>query len=500
MEPPDTRYVDSGGVQIAYQVFGDGPVDLVVVPGFVSNVDAQWSDPMVTRFNERLASFARLVMYDKAGTGLSDPVPAVPTLEQRMQDLLAVLDAAGAQRPVLLGISEGGPMSILFAATYPERVRGLILLGSMVCGLMDADDNPCGPRWLKVAQLKTAVDHWGKGLSADVFSPTIAGRPMAHRIVGLHERAMASPAMAQAAYEAILQVDVRDVLPAVRTPTLILHRVGDVIPVEGARYMAEHIRDARLIELSGADHWWWIGDSDAILDAVEEFITGSRPERPSERMLATVLFTDIVGSTERATQLGDAAWRELLERHNELTRREIAVARGREIDSTGDGFLAIFDGPARGVRCARAIIDSVQTLELSVRAGLHVGECEVVGDDVAGIAIHVGARVAAAAGPGEVLVSATVRDLVAGSGIAFEDAGEHALKGVTGARQLYRAVAVPAHAEGGREPLPESAKPLRHEPVPLSQRVLIGASRRAPRLSRRFGDRLYGQLARRPEG
>ncbi len=449
MEPPETRYVDSGGVNLAYQVFGEGPVDLVVVPGFVSNVDVQWTDPMVTRFNERLASFARVVMYDKAGTGLSDPVPAVPTLEQRMEDLLVVLDAAGAQRPVLLGISEGGPMSILFAATYPERLRGLILLGSMVCGLLDPDQNPCGPRWLQVTGLETAVDHWGKGLSVNVFSPTIAGHPMAHRVVGVHERASASPAMARAAYEAILQIDVRDVLPAVRTPTLILHRVGDAVPVEGARYMAEHIVDAQLTELAGADHWWWVGDSDAILDSIEEFVTGSRPARASERMLATVLFTDIVGSTERATQLGDGAWRDLLERHNEITRQEIAAARGREVDSTGDGFLATFDGPARGVRCARAIIDAVKALGLDLRAGLHVGECEVVGDEIAGIAVHVGARVAGAAGAGEVLVSATVRDLVAGSGIAFEDAGEHELKGVTGRRRLYRAVEIPADRAAG---------------------------------------------------
>ena len=270
-------------------------------------------------------------------------------------------------------------MSILFAATYPERLRGLLLLGSMVCGLMDAEENPCGPRWLKVKQLQTVVEHWGKGISVDLFSPTVAGLPMAHRVVGAHERAMASPAMARAAYEAILRVDVRDVLPAVSTPTLLLHRVGDVVPVEGARYMAERIPGARLTELPGADHWWWVGDSEAILDAIEEFVTGSRPDHNSERMLATVLFTDIVGSTERATQLGDAAWRELLERHNEVTRREITAARGREIDSTGDGFLAVFDGPARGVRCARSIIDSVGELGLQLRAGLHAGECETVG-------------------------------------------------------------------------------------------------------------------------
>jgi class 3 adenylate cyclase len=499
MEPPETRYVDSGGVNIAYQILGDGATDLVMVPGFVSNVDTQWTDPMVARFHERLASFARLIMYDKAGTGLSDPVPAVPTLEQRMEDLRAVLDAAGSERPILMGISEGGPMSILFAATYPARTRGLVLFGSMICGLMDSEENPCGPRWLKIGQLQTVVEHWGKGLSLDLFSPTVAGRPMAHRIVGMHERAMASPAMARAAYDAIVQIDVRDVLPSVCTPTLIVHRVGDVVPVEGARYMAEHIDDAKLIELSGADHWYWVGDTEAILEPIEEFVTGARREHHSERMLATVLFTDIVGSTERATEMGDAAWRELLERHNEVTRREIAAARGREIDSTGDGFLAIFDGPARGVRCARSIIDSVSELGLELRAGLHAGECETVGDKVAGIAVHIGARVASAAHADEVLVSATVRDLVAGSGIEFEDAGEHELKGVTGARRLYRAVAVPTGQSGSREPVPASAGPIVDERIPLSQRALMGVYRHAPGLSRRMGERFYGEAAQQPQ-
>jgi pimeloyl-ACP methyl ester carboxylesterase len=491
MEPPETRYVDSGGVKIAYQVVGEGPVDLVMVPGFVSNVDMQWTDPEVTRFNERLASFCRLVMYDKAGTGLSDPVPAVPTLEQRMQDLGAVLDAAGAARPVLFGVSEGGPMSLLFAATYPERVRALILFGSMVCGSMDAEDNPCGPRWLQFSRLQTAVEHWGRGLSVDVFSPTLSGQPMAHRVAGIHERAMASPAMARAAYEAILQIDVRDVLPAVQSSTLLIHRVGDTVPIEGARYMAEHIPDARLIELPGADHWWWVGESEPVLDAIEEFVTGSRPEPRSDRMLATVMFTDIVESTERVTAMGDAAWRELLERHNETTREQIASARGREIASTGDGFFATFDGPARGVRCARAIIDSLEDLGIEARAGLHAGECEAVGENVGGIAVHIGARVAAAAGSGEVLVSTTVRDLVAGSGIAFQDAGVHELKGLPEPWQLYRALDVAVQDAGTREPLAPGTTPLVHEEPPLSQRAMIAAARRAPRLSRRFGERLY---------
>jgi class 3 adenylate cyclase/pimeloyl-ACP methyl ester carboxylesterase len=496
VESPETRYVDSGGVKIAYQVLGDGPLELVVVPGFVSNVDMQWTDPEMTRFNERLASFARVVMYDKAGTGLSDPVPAVPTLEQRMQDLRAVLEAASVEHPVLFGISEGGPMSLVFAATYPERVRGVILFGTMVCGLLDPDDNPSGPRWLDIAaRLKTAVDHWGHGLLLDVFSPTLAGQPLARRINGVHERAMASPAMARAAYDAILQIDVRDILPTIRTPTLILHRVGDGIPIEGARYMAEHIPGARMVELPGADHYWWVGDSDGILDAIEEFVTGTRPRREVDRMLATVLFTDIVGSTERAAALGDAAWRELLERHNQATREQLSAFRGREVSSTGDGFFATFDGPARAVRCARATVESLRQLGVDIRAGLHAGECEALEDNIGGIAVHIGARIAAAAGPREVLVSSTVRDLVAGSGIEFADAGERELKGVPGAWRLYRAVEVPAENAGAREPLPAGIAPLVHEPPPLSQRAMISAARRAPGLSRRIGARLYRRAA-----
>ena len=492
MEAPQTRYVDSGGVQIAYQVIGEGQRDLVFVPGFVSNLDMQWADAGISRFNERLASFARLVMYDKAGTGLSDPVSAVPTLEQRMEDLHAVLDAAGAERPVLLGVSEGGPMSLLFAATYPERVSGLILYGSFPAGMLDALENPGGPRWIDCsARVRTAVEHWGDGLLVDVFSPTLAGQPAARRIAGANERAAASPAMARATWEAFAPIDVRDVLPAINTPTLVLHRVGDAIPIDGGRYIAENIPSARLIELPGADHWWWVGDSTAVLEAIEEFLTGVRPERPTDRMLATVLFTDIVGSTERAAEVGDNAWRALLEQHNEVTREQLDVFRGREITSTGDGFLATFDGPARGVRCARAIADSVQRMGVEVRAGLHTGECETLGQNIGGIAVHIGARVAAAARSGEVLVSSTVRDLVAGSGIAFEDAGEHELKGVPGSWHLCRVVGVPREDGGAREPPPTGVAPLFHQRPPLSQRFMIAAARHAPGISRRVGGRVY---------
>ena len=492
MEAPQTRYVDSGGIQIAYQEIGEGPRDLVVVPGFVSNLDMQWADAELTRFNERLASFSRLVMYDKAGTGLSDPVPAVPTLEQRMEDLRAVLDAAGAERPVLLGISEGGPMSLLFAATYPERVSGLILYGTNAAGMLDPAENPGGPRWVDCSnRVRTAVEHWGQGLLVDIFSPTLAGQPAARRLVSVYERAAASPAMARATWEAIGPMDVRHVLPTISVPTLVVHRIGDVIPIEGARYIAERIRGARLVELTGADHWWWVGDSTAVAESIEEFLTGERPQRPSDRMLATVLFTDIVGSTERAAAIGDSAWRKLLERHNEVTREQLETFRGREIASTGDGFLATFDGPARGVRCAHAITDSLQAFGVQIRAGLHTGECEALGENIGGIAVHIGARVAAAARPGEVLVSSTVRDLVAGSGITFEEAGEHELKGVPGSWHLCRVIGVPQEDGGTREPLPAGITPLVHTRPPLSQRMAIAAARRAPGLSRRVGGRVY---------
>jgi len=492
MEAPETRYADSGGVQIAYQAIGEGPRELVVVPGFVSNLDMQWADPGITRFNECLASFCRLVMYDKAGTGLSDPVSVVPTLEQRMEDLHVVLDAVGATRPVLLGISEGGPMSLLFAATYPERVSGLILYGTFASGGLDPLDNPGGPRWVDcAARVHTAVEHWGKGLLMDVFSPTLAGQPAARRIAGANERAMASPAMARATWEAIVPIDVRDVLPTINSPTLVLHRVGDAIPIDGARYIAETIPGARMVELPGADHWWWVGEDAPILEAIEEFLTGARPEPASDRMLATVLFTDIVGSTERAAEVGDGAWRALLERHNQVTREQLSAFRGREIVSTGDGFLATFDGPARAVRCARAIAASVRRFGVEVRAGLHTGECESLGENIGGIAVHIGARVAAAAGPGEVLVSRTVRDLVAGSGIDFEDVGERELKGVPGSWQLSRVVGVPREDGGAREPVPAGIAPLVHDPPPLSQRFMIAAARRAPGFSRRVGGRVY---------
>jgi class 3 adenylate cyclase len=422
---PRTRYALSGDAHIAYQVFGEGDLDLVFVPGFVSNIEHYWEMPNVPELLERLASFARVVVFDKRGTGLSDPVAGPPPLEQRMDDMQAVMDAAGVERAALYGISEGGPASVLFAATYPERTSSLVLYGSTPRFRTDSDIS------------------WGASdeqIEAELFAPGTAGDPHMEEVWGRFQRAGASPAMASAVMAALFEIDVRDILPTIRVPTLILHRTGDLIaPVEGARLMAERIPDARLIEYEGDDHVPFTGDFAPLMDEMEEFLTGTRQSRPLDRVLATVMFTDIVESTKRAAEAGDRRWRELIERHDELTRRQLDRFRGREIKTLGDGFLATFDGPARAIECACAIRDGVTPLGLNVRAGLHTGECEVGGDDVRGMAVNIGARVGAIADPNEVLVSSTVKDLVVGAELAFVDRGEHDLKGVPGTWRLFAA-------------------------------------------------------------
>jgi pimeloyl-ACP methyl ester carboxylesterase len=435
--PAVTRYAKSGDVHIAYQVTGDGPLDLVFVPGFVSHLEAEWSNPARSRFIERLSSFSRLIRFDKRGTGLSDRVP-IPTLEQRMDDVRAVMDAVGSERAALFGISEGGPMSLLFAATYPERTTALVIYGSYARRLW-APDHPFGrtqAEWHEVVQ--RLEREWGGPAAIDVWAPSMVHDERFQEAWAAYLRAAASPGAAAAVMRMNGEIDVRHVLPVVRVPTLILHRTGDrVTSIDQARVMAQHIAGAKLVELPGIDHIPTVGDADAIVDEVEEFLTGVRHGPEPDRVLATVLFTDIVSATEKAASLGDRRWRDLLQGHHGLVRRELGRFRGREIDTAGDGFLATFDGPARAIRCACAVSDGVRALGIEVRAGLHTGEVEMLGDKVSGLAVHIGARVAATAAPGEVLVSSTVKDLVAGSGLRFQDRGSHGLKGVPGEWHLF---------------------------------------------------------------
>jgi len=439
MQPPETRYAKSGDVNIAYQVVGDGPLDLVYVPGWVSNVELMWDEPGYVRLLRRLASFSRLVVFDKRGTGLSDRVPNdhLPTLEQRMDDVRAVMDAVGSARAALLGHSEGANMAALFAATYPQRASALVLLGAFAKRIRSAD-YPWAPTAEERLALADQVEReWGK-LDLTDMAPSMEGDERFWAHLAAYSRRSASPAAAAALLRMNSQIDIRGILAAIRVPTLVLHRSGDRdAKVEEGRYIADRIPGARFVELPGEDHLIWAGEQEALLAEVEEFLTGVRPGPEHDRVLATVLFTDVVGSTERAAELGDRPWRWLLEQHHAAVRRELERWRGREVDTAGDGFLATFDGPARAIRCACAISDAVRPLGLEIRAGLHTGEVELVGEGVAGIAVHTGARVAAAADAGEVLVSSTVKDLVAGSGIEFEERGEHELKGIPGTWRLY---------------------------------------------------------------
>jgi pimeloyl-ACP methyl ester carboxylesterase len=431
----ETRYAKSGDVHIAYQVIGQGATDVVLVPGFISHVEEWWEQPLSARFLERLASFSRLILFDKRGTGLSDREAGVPTLEQRMDDVRAVLAAAGSERAAVLGISEGGAMSVVFAATYPERTAALVLYGTF------AEFRSWVPTPEQLEHFLHAIDEgWGTGGSLPQFAPSLADDPRFRRWWARHERLGASPGAAMALMRMNSEIDVRHVLPAIRVPTLVLHRTGDVaVDVEASRYQAAHIPGARYVELTGADHVPFVGDAEPILGEIEEFLTGARPIPEPDRVLATVLFIDIVGSTERAAELGDRRWRDQLGAHHAAVRRELDRFRGREVDTAGDGFLTTFDGPARAVRCAGAIVEAVRSLGLEVRAGLHTGEIELLSGGIAGIAVHIAARVAGLASPGEVLVSSTVKDLVAGSGLRFADRGTHRLKGVPDGWRLFAA-------------------------------------------------------------
>jgi pimeloyl-ACP methyl ester carboxylesterase len=435
---PETRYALSGDVRVAYQVVGDGPRDLVLSPGFVSHLELAWEYPSYERFISRLASVARVIVFDKRGSGLSDPVGEAATIEDRMDDIRAVMDAAGSERADVFGWSEGATIAAVFAASRPDRVGALVLYGAFARGT-PTEDYP----WAMVREAwelglqEDDEETWGQGYTLYTLAPSRFEDEALVRWWGRFERQSMSPKMYRAVLRLNMDLDIRAVLPSVRVPTLVIHRTGDVLPFEGARWLAEQIPDARFVELPGDDHWPWTSNPDEIVDEVEEFLTGERHEREPDRVLATVLFTDIVGSTERATELGDRRWCDLLEQHDRLVRREIGRHRGREVKTMGDGVLATFDGPGRGIDCARAICERVRPLGIEVRAGLHTGECELRNGDVGGIAVHIGARVAGMAGPGEVLVSGTVKDLVVGSGLEFTDRGSHALKGAPGRWRLY---------------------------------------------------------------
>jgi class 3 adenylate cyclase len=432
------RYAKSGDLNIAYVVEGDQPLDLVWIPPWISQVEYLWAEDSLTRVMDRLTQFARVITFDRRGSGLSDPLAGAPTLEEQMDDVLAVMDAAGCDRAAIAGTLEGGPMAAMFAATYPDRVSALILYAAFSRATWAPGYEFAWSAEERQVRMDELVKHWGEGWVAAGVAPSRMADPDFLEWAGRLERLAASPSTIQRIFDLIGEFDVRDVLPSIRVPTLVLHRVEDTfIKIEHSRYLAERIPGAKLIELPGGDNMYSLGDSEALLGEMEEFLTGERHRTEPDRMLATVLFTDICNSTEHMARMGDRGWRYMLERHDALFRRSLERHRGREVKHTGDGFLATFDGPARAIRCAADHAESVASLGLEVRAGLHTGELEVMDGDLGGLAVHIAARVMDRADPCEVLVSSTVKDLVVGSGIAFQERGAHELRGVPGEWQLF---------------------------------------------------------------
>ena len=440
MDIPETKYARSGGYHIAYQTLGEGPPDIVLLGDWFSHVEARWDFAPEADLARRLASIGRLIHFDKRGSGLSDPVPieSLPILEEWMDDLRAVLEAVGSERAALLAWAQGGPIAMLFASTYPELTSALVL-DDCWARLARAPDYLIGlPQRLIDAAVDFTEKVWGTAAQMDVFAPELAADTELRQSVARYQRQVASPGAAAAMSRMTFEVDVRHVLPSIQVPTLVLHHADSrAARVGHGRYLAEHIPGARYIELPGSGPAFIGRDREEQIDEIEEFLTGVRPVPQADRVLATVLFTDVVDSTMHAAARGDRAWRDLLERHRELVRRQLERHRGREVNTTGDGFLATFDGPARAIHCASAIIQASRALGVEIRAGLHTGEVELMGSDVGGIAVHIGARVSALAATGEVLVSSTVKDLVAGSGIQFDDRGAHTLKGVPGEWHLF---------------------------------------------------------------
>jgi pimeloyl-ACP methyl ester carboxylesterase/class 3 adenylate cyclase len=439
--PGKTRYATNGDVSVAYQVVGDGPRDLLLTTGWVVPMESIWDDPLYAEFVDRLTSFSRVIMWDKRGTGMSDRVSAdaLPTLEDRMEDLNAVLEAAGARDPALVGLSEGALLCALFAATYPERLSALVFYGGWASSLPKGD-SPGIMRQERAGDfIREVRETWGdSGELLRLWAPSVIDDA---RVQAWWNRALttgASPSAAVAWLQMAAGMDIRAALPAISAPTLVVHRSDDrIIPVENGRYVAKQIPNAKYVEQPGQDHLWWFGNQEAFLDEIEEFLTGSREGGDARRALMTILFTDVVDSTKRLSELGDRRWRELSAAHHRDVRTQLERFRGREVNAMGDGYLATFDGPARAIRSADAILERSRELGLSVRAGLHTGECELIGDEISGIAVNIGARVGALAEGGEVLVSSTVRDLVIGSGIEFADRGTHALKGVPGEWRVF---------------------------------------------------------------
>lgn len=437
---PETKYARSGDIHIAYQLFGTGAIPLVIGPGWASHIEYSWEDPTYAKFLQRLGSFARVAWFDKRGTGLSDRVKELPTLEQRMDDIRAVMDAVGFEKAVVFGVSEGGSMCALFAATYPQRTTALILYGAFAKRLW-SEDYPWAPtleereKWIQSLE-----KGWGGPIEVSTLAPSTVHDEQFAKWFATYTRLSVSPSAAVALAKMNTYIDIRSILSSIHVPTLVIHRTGDLdVVVENGRYLARNIPSAKYVELSGEDHILWVGDTDSIADEIEEFLTGARSPRQIDRVLATILLTDIVGSTERAKELGDIAWKKLLLKHNEIVSKELVRFMGREIKSTGDGFLCTFDGPARAIKCACSIRDNVHELGISIRAGVHTGECELIGDnDIGGVNVHIAARVESIAKADEVLVSSTVKDLVSGSGIKFDDLGSHPLKGISEQLRLFR--------------------------------------------------------------
>lgn len=435
---PEMHYARNGDISLAYWVIGEGPFDLVVIPGFVSHGELAMENPLWARFIKRLASFSKLIFFDKRGTGLSDRGVTPVTFEEYVGDVSAVMDAAGSERAALMGISEGGPTAITFAATYPERASALVLYGTYARVLEGADYRIGLPREQLAHTAEHIVEGWGTGVALKAFASSIGDDPRAREGWARLQRMSAGPGDVRAIMNSYYLIDVRHALPTVSIPTLVAHRKGDrLVPVELGRYLADNIPGAKYVELDGSDHFFWTENADAILDEIEEFLTGVRHGPEPTRKLATTVFGDIVGSTEHAARIGDGAWKEVVQRHEAMVRRNLDRFSGREVRMLGDGFLAVFEGPTSAIRSANAIRDGASGLGLDVRLGIHTGEIELIGDDIGGIAVHIAHRVSDLAGPGEIWVSGTVPGVVVGSGLVFQDRGGHALKGVPGEWRLF---------------------------------------------------------------